>query len=74
MKAQMVLSYILLSIGLVGFSATLTLGLINKFGVEMIGLLVFFFVVSIVGLVYVVKNHEEPEVNNVGLSCWHGGV
>ena len=40
----------------------------------MIGLLVFFFVVSIVGLVglvYVVKNHEEPEVNNVGLSCWH---
>lgn len=61
-------------IGIAGFITLLTIGLINNFGVVMIGLLIFFFVVAIVGLVSAVKNHKEPEVNNVGLSCWHGGV
>ena len=72
MKAQFILACIMNFIGIAGFITLLTLGLIYKFGIVMIGLLVFFFVVAIIGLVTVVKNHNEPEHENVELSCWHG--
>ena len=72
MKAQVVFASLLLFVGLSGFATTLTLGLINNFGVMMIGLLVFFFVVAIVGLVTMVNKCGESENENVGLSCWHG--
>ena len=72
MKAQIVFAFFLLFIGLTGFVTILTLGLINNFGVAMIGLLVFFFVVAIVGLVTVVNKYDDSENENVGLSCFHG--
>ena len=72
MKAQIVLASLLLFAGLAGFVTILTLGLINNFGVVMIGMLVFFFVLAIVGLVTVVNKCGDSEDENVGLSCWHG--
>lgn len=72
MKAQIVFASLLLFIGLAGFVTILTLGLINNFGVVMIGLLVFFFVVAVVGLVTVVNKCGDSENENIGLSCWHG--
>ncbi len=72
MKAHVMFASILLFIGLTGFVTILTLGLIHNFGVMMIGLLVFFFVVAIVGLVTVVNKCGDSENENVGLSCWHG--
>jgi uncharacterized membrane protein len=74
MKAQTVFASLLLFIGLAGFVTTLTLGLVFNFGVEMVGLLVFFFVISIVGLLYVVKKIGDSEDETGGLSCWQGGV
>jgi len=72
MKAQFILSCIMTFIGIAGFITLLTIGLIYKFGVVMIGLLVFFFVVAIVGMVSVVNTHKDSEDENVGLSCFHG--
>jgi len=72
MKAQIIFAFFLLFIGLAGFVTILTLGLINNFGVVMIGMLVFFFVLAIVGLVTVVNKCGDTEDENVGLSCWHG--
>jgi uncharacterized membrane protein len=72
MKAQVIFASLLLFIGLTGFVTILTLGLFNNFGVVMIGLLVFFFVVAVVGLVTAVNKCGESENENVGLSCWHG--
>jgi uncharacterized membrane protein len=72
MKAQIVFASLLLFAGLAGFVTILTLGLINNFGVAMIGMLVFFFVVAVVGLITVVNKCGESENENVGLSCWHG--
>jgi hypothetical protein len=59
-------------IGIAGFITLLTLGLIYNFGVVMIGLLVFFFVVAVVGMVSAVNTYEDSEDENVGLSCFHG--
>lgn len=72
MNAQFVFACLMLFIGLAGFVTILTLGLIYNFGVVMIGLLVFFFVVSIIGLVTVVNKCGDSEDENVGLSCFHG--
>ena len=74
MKVQLVVASLLLFAGLTGFVTILTLGLVNNFGVAMIGLLVFFFIVAIVGLVTVVNKcgDSENENENVGLSCFHG--
>jgi len=72
MKAQVVFASLLLFVGLAGFVTILTLGLINNFGVVMIGLLVFFFVVAVVGLVTVVNKCGDSGDENVGLRCWHG--
>jgi len=72
MKAQFILSCIMTFIGIAGFITLLTLGLIYNFGVVMIGMLVFFFVVAIVGMVSAVNTHEDSEDENVGLSCFHG--
>jgi uncharacterized membrane protein len=72
MKTQLIAASLLLFAGLTGFVTILTIGLINNFGVAMIGLLVFFFVVAIVGLVTVVNKCGDSENENVGLSCWHG--
>ena len=72
MKAHVVLASLLLFAGLTGFVTILTLGLVYNFGVVMIGMLVFFFVVAIVGLVTVVNKCGDSENENVGLSCWHG--
>ena len=72
MKAQVVFAFFLLFIGLAGFVTILTLGLINNFGVVMIGMLVFFFVVAVVGLVTVVNKCGDTEDENTGLSCYHG--
>jgi len=59
-------------IGIAGFITLLTLGLIYNLGVVMIGMLVFFFVVAIVGMVSVVNKCGESENENVGLSYYHG--
>jgi len=59
-------------IGIAGFITLLTLGLIYNFSVVMIGMLVFFFVVAIVGMVSVVNKCGESENENVGLSYYHG--
>jgi hypothetical protein len=59
-------------IGIAGFITLLTLGLIYNFGVVMIGMLVFFFVVAIVGMVSVVNKCGDSENENVGLSYYHG--
>ena len=72
MKTQLIVASLLLFVGLAGFVTILTLGLIHNFGVVMIGMLVFFFVVAIVGLVTVVNKCGDSENENVGLSCWHG--
>ena len=72
MNGQFVAACLMLLIGLAGFVTVLTLGLIYNFGVAMIGLLVFFFVVSIVGLVTVVNKCGDSEDETVGLSCYHG--
>jgi hypothetical protein len=72
MKAQFILSCIMSFIGIAGFITLLTLGLINNFGVIMIGLLIFFFVVAIVGLVSAVKNHKEPEHETSDVMRWYG--
>jgi hypothetical protein len=72
MNAQFVAACLMLFVGVAGFVTILTLGLVYKFGLVMIGLLVFFFVVSIIGLVTVVNKCGDSEDENVGLSCWHG--
>jgi len=72
MNAQTVFASLLLFIGLVGFVAILTLGLVNNFGIVMIGMLVFFFVVAVVGLVTVINKYDDSKNENVGLSCYHG--
>ncbi len=72
MKTQLIAASLLLFAGLAGFVTILTLGLIHNFGVVMIGMLVFFFVLAIVGLVTVVNKCGDSENENVGLSCWHG--
>ena len=72
MNGQFVAACLMLFIGLAGVVTVLTLGLIYNFGVAMIGLLVFFFVVSIVGLVTVVNKCGDSEDETVGLSCYHG--
>ena len=72
MKAQFILSCIMSFIGIAGFVTILTLGLINNFGVVMIGMLVFFFVVATVGLVFAVKNHKEPEHETSDVMRWYG--
>lgn len=59
-------------IGIAGFITLLAIGLINNFGVVMIGLLIFFFVVAIVGLVSAVKNHEETEHETSDVMRWYG--
>ena len=59
MNTQFVFACLLLTVGLVGFITVLTLGLIYNFGIAMIGLLVFFFVVAIIGLVVVVKKYGD---------------
>jgi hypothetical protein len=59
-------------IGIAGFITLLTLGLIYNFGVVMIGLLVFFFVVATVGLVTVVNKYGDSEDDTIGWSCYHG--
>lgn len=48
-------------IGIAGFSTLLTLGLVYKFGIVSVCTMMFFYVVAIVGLVFIVKDHEEPE-------------
>jgi len=72
MKAQFILSCIVTFIGIAGFITLLTIGLINNFGVVMIGLLIFFFVVAIVGLVSAVKNHKELEHETSDVMRWYG--
>ena len=72
MKAQFILSCIMTFIGIAGFITMLTLGLIYKFGVTMIGIMIFFFVVAVVGLVTVVNKYGDSENENVGLSYYHG--
>ena len=61
MKAQFILACIMFFIGIAGFSTLLTLGLVYKFGIVSVCTMMFFYVVAIVGLVFVVKDHEEPE-------------
>lgn len=72
MKAQFILACLMSFIGIAGFITLLILGLINNFGVVMIGLLIFFFVVAIVGLVSAVKNHKEPEHETSDVMRWYG--
>jgi fatty acid desaturase len=72
MKAQFILACIMTFIGIAGFITLLTLGLIYKFGIVMIGLLVFFFVVAVVGMTSAVKNHKEPEHETSDVMRWYG--
>jgi len=71
MKAQFILACLLSFIGIAGFITLLTIGLINNFGVVMIGLLIFFFVVAIVGLTSAIKNHGEPEHDTSDIMFWY---
>jgi hypothetical protein len=72
MKAQFILACLMSFIGVAGFITLLTIGLIKNFGIVMIGLLIFFFVVAIVGLVSAVKNHKEPEHETSDVMRWYG--
>ena len=71
MKAQFILACLMSFIGVAGFITLLTIGLIKNFGVVMIGLLIFFFVVAIVGLVSAVRNHKEPEQKTSDIMFWY---
>jgi len=69
MKSQLVFASIMLFIGLAGFITIMTIGLIYNFGIATICLLVFFFLISVIGLLHITKRCGEPNEDHE-LSCY----
>jgi len=71
MNSQLVFASIMLFVGLAGFITTMVLGLIYNFGIATICLLVFFFLIAVIGLVHIINiSSEKSNEDQHELSCY----
>jgi len=70
MTVQAIIAAVVFAIGLAGFITSLCVGLAFKFTAVTIGIMVFFFVCTCVGLVAGIQVYGDKDKKM--FSCWHG--
>ena len=70
MSVQAIIAAVVFAIGLAGFITLLSIGLAFKFTAATIGIMVFFFVCTCVGLVAGIQLYGDKDKKV--FSCWHG--